>query len=120
MTSDTPWDPDSYNDDHHSSDMPSTTLPPLLADTIEECIHIYKHDILVSKPKCILPHKPDLNLLRPLFGWCPTTRIRDTLRCTTQWYKAEGRLPMRRHFKSRFPGANVPRREEMVATDTIF
>ena len=27
---------------------------------------------------------------------------------------------MRRHFKSRFPGANVPRREETVATDTIF
>ena len=27
---------------------------------------------------------------------------------------------MRRHYKSRFPGANVPRREETVATDTIF
>ena len=27
---------------------------------------------------------------------------------------------MRRHYKSRFPAANVPCREETVATDTIF
>ena len=27
---------------------------------------------------------------------------------------------MRRHFKSRFPGANVPCCDELVATDTLF
>ena len=27
---------------------------------------------------------------------------------------------MRKHFKSRFPAFNIPRRSEEVATDTIF
>ena len=27
---------------------------------------------------------------------------------------------MRKHFKSRFPAFNIPRRNEAVATDTIF
>ena len=27
---------------------------------------------------------------------------------------------MRKHFKSRFPAFNIPRRNEAVATDTVF
>jgi hypothetical protein len=30
------------------------------------------------------------------------------------------RLPLRKHFKSRFPAANVNRLNEVVATDTYF
>jgi hypothetical protein len=30
------------------------------------------------------------------------------------------RLPLRKHFKTRFPAANIPRRNEIVATDTFF
>ena len=29
-------------------------------------------------------------------------------------------IPMRKHFKSRFPAFNIPCRNEVVATDTIF
>jgi hypothetical protein len=30
------------------------------------------------------------------------------------------RLPLQKHFKSRFPAANVSRLNEIVATDTFF
>ena len=51
---------------------------------------------------------PDLDALKPNFGWVSTERIKDTLDKTTQPYQAEKRVPMWKHFKSRFPGANVP------------
>ena len=51
---------------------------------------------------------PDLDALKPNFGWVSKDRIKDTLDKTTQHYQAEKRIPMRKHFKSRFPGANVP------------
>ena len=89
-------------------------------DCIQHSLAAFNSEIVVYKPKSRLPYKPDYQLLRPLFGWIPLARIRDTIRCTTQWYQADTRLPMRRHFKSRFPGANVPRRNESIATDTIF
>ena len=47
----------------------------------------------------------DFEKLRPYFGWVN---------------KHTTRYPMRKHFKSRFPAFNIPRRSEEVATDTIF
>ena len=134
MTSDDPWDPSCYDCDGPQDEIPpsqpaqeetknpddSDDLPPDSDDNLRACLHAFSNQITVYRPKSRLPFKPDYAKLKPLFGWVPIGRIRDTIRCTTQWYKAEGRLPMRRHFKSRFPGANVPRREETVATDTIF
>ena len=71
-------------------------------------------------PRKILPENPDFEKLRPYFGWVPLERIQATLKNATQWFKAEGRLPLRRHFKTRFPAANVSRLNEVVATDTFF
>ena len=64
--------------------------------------------------------KPDYEALRPYFGWIPAARIRKTLKNTTQWYKAETRFPLQKHYKTRFPAANVDRLNEDVATDTLF
>jgi hypothetical protein len=58
--------------------------------------------------------------LRPNFGWLSTKRILRTLAVTTQFFRASSRLPMRKHFKTRFPAANVNRLDETVATDTFF
>ena len=74
----------------------------------------------VYKPKSILPVKPDYEALQPYFGWIPPERIKDTLKCTTQWYKMSQRYPLRKHFKTRFPAANVSRLHDTVATDTFF
>jgi len=50
----------------------------------------------------------------------PLERIRRTLDATTQVARADQRLPMRKHFKTRFPAANVSRLNDTVATDTFF
>ena len=58
--------------------------------------------------------------VRPYLAWLPLDRIKATLENTTRFYRADSRLPMRRHFKSRFPDANVRRLTEPVTTDTFF
>jgi hypothetical protein len=66
------------------------------------------------------PHERDFEALRPLFGWVPAERIKKTLEATTQFARNTLVLPFRKHFKTRFPAANVPRLDEVVATDTFF
>jgi hypothetical protein len=63
---------------------------------------------------------PNLELLRPNFGWVPIDRIKQTIKATTQFARASTRLPFRKHFRSRFPACNVHRWNESVATDTFF
>ena len=46
--------------------------------------------------------------------------IKKTFVKTTQFFCNMYHLPLRKHFKSRFPGANVGRRNEPVAMDTYF
>ena len=66
------------------------------------------------------PSDPDFKVLRPNFLFVPDDRIRDTLAQTTQYYRASTRLPMRRHYRARFPGANVRRLAEDFCMDTLF
>jgi hypothetical protein len=64
--------------------------------------------------------EPDFEALRPNFGWAPIEMIKKTFAKSTQFFRNMYRLPLRKHFKSRFPGANVGRRNEAVAMDTYF
>ena len=73
-----------------------------------------------AMPHRIRRSKPDLDVLKPYFGWASNDRIKTMLEKTTQFYRAAVHYPFRRHFKSRFPAANVPRLTEWVATDTFF
>ena len=65
--------------------------------------------------------EPDWNALRPFFAWTSPSSIQDTFNVTTR----HGSTPhtqdyIKKHFKSRNPVFNIPRRSEAVATDTIF
>ena len=65
--------------------------------------------------------EPDWNALRPFFAWTSPSSIQDTFNVTTR----HGIAPhtqdyIKKHFKSRYPVFNIPRRSEAVATDTIF
>ena len=62
----------------------------------------------------------DYEALQPNFLHVPKERIRNTLRSTTQFFRANTNLPFRKHFRSRFPGANVFRKNEDVAHDTLI
>ena len=69
----------------------------------------------------IARHQIDPGKYRGNFAWLPTDTIAKTFKATTQYAKTQHlRLPMRQHFKSRFPALNVKRRDEPVATDTVF
>ena len=64
---------------------------------------------------------PDWNALHPFFAWTSPSSIQDTFNVTTR----HGTAPhtqdyIKKHFKSRNPVFNIPRRSEAVATDTIF
>ena len=67
------------------------------------------------------PQQPDWNALRPFFAWTSPSSIKDTFNVTSM----HGTAPhtqdyIKKHFKSRNPVFNIPRRSEAVATDTIF
>jgi hypothetical protein len=66
------------------------------------------------------PSKRDYELLRPLFAWAPSDTIRCTIEVTNQYAHGCMSNTIRQHWKSRFPACNVRRRNEAVATDTVF
>ena len=102
---------DEYGDLHHRAiqtlnifcDLPS---PP----SGEPLTHAYMHD---SNPA-----EEDWKSLRPYFGW-QSEQV--TYQVTSRF---GGTIPqhdyLKKHFKSRNPVFNIPRRNEAVATDTIF
>ena len=105
---------DEYGDLHHRAiqtlnifcDLPS--LPPG-----EPTTYAHLHD---SNPA-----EEDWKSLRPYFGWQSEQVIKDTYKVTSRF---GGTIPqhdyLKKHFKSRNPVFNIPRRNEPVATDTIF
>ena len=79
----------------------------------EPLTHAYMHD---SNPA-----EEDWKSLRPYFGWQSEQVIKNTYQVTSRF---GGTIPqhdyLKKHFKSRNPVFNIPRRNEAVATDTIF
>jgi hypothetical protein len=136
LTSDAVWDPSTLDDEFSfeeiSQDAPfdatALDLDPRVNATGEYTGNL-QDDIDLILADChqtrtvsntVTVAKPDLELLRPFFGWVPVDRIKKTIDSTTQFARASVRLPMRKHFKSRFPAYNVHRWNESVATDTFF
>jgi len=78
----------------------------------------YPYDVNASKTTTDTPI--EYEKLRRFFGWIPTATIKHTFDSTTRWARYSGHYPLRKHFKLRFPSLNVHRRQEAVATDTIF
>ena len=80
---------------------------------------------LASLPYSMFPNRlrrffPKVETLKPFFGWVSNDKIKGCLDNTTQHYRGVVHYPFRKHFKSRFPAANVPRLNEWQATDTFF
>ena len=101
ITADEPWDPSNYNNTGHTyypireeetkvDDELFTLSASYEANEMACILACSKADFHISLPKSILPKNPNYEKLRPVFGWIPPTRIKDTLKHTTQYYKAEG------------------------------
>jgi len=76
--------------------------------------------IYESNRHTVITKEPDYEAIRPCFAWAPIDIIKKTFAATTQYARNSYRLPFRRHYRARFPALNVPRRQEPVATDTVF
>ena len=59
-------------------------------------------------------------MLRPFFAWIAPALIAATFERTTQLARVSNVENLRKHFKSPNPALNIPRRNEDVATDTLF
>jgi hypothetical protein len=64
--------------------------------------------------------KPDFELLHPLFGWFPADTIQRNFDVTTRYARGRVSDTLKQHWRSRFPACNIKRRNEPVATDTVF
>ena len=77
-------------------------------------------DLREMNNKSTKPKDPDWEHIRACLGWKPLDVVKKTYLNTTQYATSHVRMPMRDHFKSRFPALNVRRIDEPVATDTFF
>ena len=93
----------------------STLLVPSLHDpTITQARLASVLHSLSFLPQTLRHRLPDLDAHLPNFGWVGKERIRESLEKTTQHYKADQRVPMRKHFWSRFPRCQCPSPTGMV------
>jgi hypothetical protein len=121
-------------DDHLQSITPEGEPDPFLTfqgiDTNDPGGILSDHDYILvfdhSIPRRIFnkefkPSRPNLDKLRPHLGWAPNKIVEKTLENTTQYarYVRENDV-LKKHFKSRYPALNVRRRNEDLATDTVF
>ena len=60
-----------------------------------------------TMPRVSRQKEPDFNLLRPMFGWLPTTIIKKTIENTTQYARIPGGSLLKRTFRSPHPALNV-------------
>jgi hypothetical protein len=92
-----------------------------LVDDLIDAVHPENvsdvYDINLTDVKQV---KADFELLRPLFGWAPADTIKKTFDVTTQYARGRVSDTLKQHWRSRFPACNVKRRNEPVATDTVF
>ena len=63
---------------------------------------------------------PDYQALMPMFGWLPADVIKQSFAVTTQYACLPMSTLLKKRYKSPFPALNVHRRDEPVATDTIY
>jgi hypothetical protein len=92
-----------------------------LVDDLFDTIHPERvNDIYEIQLTDVSKVKPNFELLRPLFGWAPADTIKRTFAVTTQYARGRVSDTLKQHWRSRFPACNVKRRNEPVATDTVF
>ena len=146
LTADTDWSPSVLDHDHGDMeawfDAQEDAPPPPTHNLFDE-VGNYRHHYTVTCAEMteetvpedyLLPtdvpyevfasrirdKPPDYEALRPKFGFVPASTVKRTFDCTTRF----GRIPMSTHlqktYRSPYPAMNVQRRNEPLATDTVY
>ena len=125
LTGDQPWDVGDYDTPNPSTAYTSTSLIPSIPP-IQKLLSIpfIQEDdmcqVVRANPSNTTVRDVDMLTYQARMGWMPMEVLTHTLSNTTQLAKNYFRLPLRRHFKSRFPQLNRNRLRETYATDTFF
>ena len=82
--------------------------------------HDYLTNVASVNNNVYVPVEVDHKQYQAKLGWMPLNVIKKTLEHTTQLAKNYINLPLKRHFKSRFPELNRNRLQETYCTDTFF
>jgi len=91
-----------------------------LINVVDRCIY-YAFDTHSTVPGHVHKTKePDYEMLRPMFGWLNTNVIQKTFKNTTQYAHIPNSEVLKKHYKSPNPVLNVHRRQEDIATDSVF
>ena len=112
-----------HGDLDHAALSVNDTVTAIVSYMTNTAVSVFEKMVmsLSAFPQRVIPNRmPDLDALRPNLGFIPVDRIKRTLEETTQFYRATIHHPFRKHYKSRFPAANVTRLMEWYSTDTIF
>ena len=91
-------------------------------DNIRLCMELETtpNSITIASPTKTTTATPDYPALRPYFAWLPPNIVKLTFKNTTQYAKQTISAIMKKHYKSPYPANNVHRRDEPVATDTVY
>ena len=76
------------------------------------------HQLIDVHVREVLNKPPDVDKLRPNFGWISPDIIRRTFDCTTQYARIPQSEILKKAYRSPYPGANAHRRDEALCTDT--
>ena len=68
----------------------------------------------------VIPKEPNYEKPRPYFGWLPINIIKRTFENTTQLARMLMSTILQKRYKLPFPALNVHRRNEPIATDTVY
>ena len=84
--------------------------------------HVIKdyNDVLQLYNQNLTPSKIDYESYRSKLAWLPVDVIKNTFERTTQFYRMPMGTYLKKRYKSPFPACNVHRRDEPVATDTVY
>jgi len=101
---------------HRSEDYP-TWLSNLTSLTDDKDLKVNTYDLFASDSK---PSAIDYEKYRSRMLWLPLDIVKKTFAKTTQYARAPAGVRLKQFFKSPFPALNHPRRDEDVATDTVY
>ena len=104
-------------EDDDSTDMPEVIPRGKDDATMDKDVSVEIRD---APARAFKVNEPDYEKLRPLFGWQDAKTIKKTFECTTQYARMPNGTILKKHYRSPFPALNVKRRDEPVATDTVF
>ena len=146
LTADVDWDPSILDYDLEEKeewlntlqDMPTITNDQLF-DEFGDYRHTYEvteailsdsvieNSIITDLPMMysiyereVKPRPINYDKYQSKFGWQPPDVIKKTFEQTTQYYRTSTSTHLKKTYKSPYPGANVPRRQEPVATDKVY